>query len=274
MKNKYSKSELILNGSLIKAVWTLSLPIIASNLIQTLYNLTDMYFVSKLGEEQMAAMQITYPVIFFMISIAMGLSIGGVALISQHIGSNDKYAVRKTAGQVISISLLIAFIIGAMGYYLARPILYAMNARGDLLQYGVTYMQIIFLGLPTMFLTFAYTSIRQGEGDTFTPMIINVLSVVTNIVLDPIFIFFFGLGMAGAAYATVLARGFFNFVAIYLLFSKKHNSLGLKLKDLKIDFKYLKPLVKVAIPASIGQAMTALGFIVMNGFVLVLAHQS
>lgn len=263
-----NKSEIILKGSMIKVILSLSLPIMAGNLIQTFYNLTDTFFVSKLGTSQMAAMQITFPLIFLMLSLGAGLSIGGIALISQYIGADKKRDARKIAGQLITASILASFIVSILGYLFAEKILMLMNAEGDLLKYSTQFIKIMFLGAPTMFITFAFNGIKQGEGDTLTPMAVSAGSVLLNIALDPLFIFTFDLGIQGAAIATVLSRALFNIVALYILFSKKHNTLKIKAKDLKINKLYLDQIVHVGLPAAIGQGTTALGFAVLNGFVI------
>lgn len=263
-----NRSELILKGSITKAILMLSLPIMASNLMQTFYNLTDTFFVSKLGTSQMAAMQITFPLIFLLISLGAGLSVGGLALISQYIGANDRRDARKVAGQLLSISIIGSLLVAIVGFFIAEPILKLMNAEGELLKHATVFLRIMFLGAPTTFITFAFNGIKQGEGDTLTPMIISSLSVVLNIILDPIFIFTFDMGIAGAATATILSRAIFNVVAIYILFSPKHNSLKLKRKDLYLDRHFSGQLFSVGMPAAFGQATTAIGFAVMNGFII------
>lgn len=263
-----NKSEMILKGSIIKAILSLSLPIMAGNLIQTFYNLTDTYFVSKLGTSQMAAMQITFPLIFLMLSLGSGLSIGGIALISQYIGADKKRDARKIAGQLITASIIASAVVSVIGFFFAEKILMLMNAEGDLLKYSTQFIKIMFLGAPTMFITFAFNGIKQGEGDTLTPMLVTIGSVLLNIALDPLFIFTFNLGIQGAALATVLSRGIFNIVAIYILFSKKHNTLEIKSKDLKLNKIYLDQIVHVGLPAAIGQGTTAFGFAVLNGFII------
>ncbi|MBN2793816.1 MAG: MATE family efflux transporter [Clostridia bacterium] len=262
------RSEMILRGNIAKAILTLALPIMASNLIQTFYNLTDTFFVSKLGTAQMAAMQITFPLIFLLISLGAGLSIGGIALISQYIGANDRRDARKIAGQLLTASMIASVAVAIVGYFSAESVLKLMNAEGDLLKYATSFLRIMFLGTPTMFITFAFNGIKQGEGNTFLPMVISSLSVFLNIALDPLFIFVFDMGIAGAAIATVLSRGVFNIVALYLLFSKKHNTLKLQFKDLKINKHYLEQIISVGMPAAFGQATTAMGFAVMNSFII------
>lgn len=265
---KLNKSEMILKGPVSKAILVLALPIMGNNLIQTFYNLTDTYFVSKLGTTELAAMQFIFSLIFFMMSIGMGLSIGGLALISQHIGAGHKRDARKTAGQLMTISLLASLLVGGLGALASSDIVRLMGATGDLHHHSTTYLRLMFLGAPTMFITFAFNGIKQGEGDTLTPMILSTLSVILNIILDPIFIFVFDLGIAGAAYATILSRAIFNVVSLYILFSHKHNTLVLKKKDFKLKTKYLFPILAIGFPAALGQSMTSLGFTVLNIFIL------
>lgn len=263
-----NKKDMILKGSIGKAVLWLSLPIMANNLIQTFYNLTDTYFVSKLGTTQLAAMQFIFSLIFLMMSVGMGLSIGGLALISQYIGSGEKEKARLTAGQLVSLSVVASLVVGITGAFFSRDIVALMGAEDALLEYASTYLRIMFLGAPTMFITFAFNGIKQGEGDTLTPMILSGLSVVLNIILDPIFIFTLNLGIAGAAYATILSRAIFNVISLYILFAPKHNTLDLKIKDFSLKKALYMPILKIGLPAALGQSMTSLGFTVLNVFIL------
>lgn len=262
------RRELITKGSLTKAIYSLSLPIIINNLIQTMYNLTDTFYVSKLGETALAAMQITYPMVFFMLSLAMGLSIGGIALISQYIGAQDEKKARVVSGQILTASLIASVAMGVLGYIFSGKILALMGATGQLHQLATQFLSTLFLGAPTVFIVFAFNGIKQGQGDTMTPMIVSALAVVTNIILDPIFIFTLGYGIKGAAYATILSRSIFNIVAIAMLFSKRFNRLKIELSDLKLQKKYIAKIVEVGLPAAVSQATTSIGFTVMNGFVL------
>lgn len=265
---KANKSSMILKGPIHKAILALSLPIMGNNLIQTFYNLTDTYFVAKLGTTQLAAMQFIFPLIFFMMSLGMGLSIGGIAVISQYIGAGNRNDAKKTAGQLLTISILSSLVVGLLGGLLSEQIVYLMGARGNLLIEASTYLRIMFYGTPTLFIALAFNGIKQGEGDTLTPMIISTLSVLLNIVLDPLFIFTFDFGISGAAYATVLSRLIFNVVALIMLFGKKHNTLKMKRKDLKVDTTYISPILRIGLPTAIGQSTTSLGFLVLNMFIL------
>lgn len=263
----YSKKrDLILNGNMAKVILILSGPIMLNNLIQTIYNLTDTYFVSRLGDLEVNAVGFVWPIIFFMMSIGIGVSIAGTALISQYTGSDDPMDARKVAGQILSFSFIFSFILGIVGFFITPFIVRTMGAEGRLFDLSVQFLRIILLGMPTMFVFFAFNSIKQGQGDTYSPMVFGALSVGLNIILDPIFIFIFDLGVSGAAIATVLARGVFALYAVYTLFIKT-DGIHLHKSDLKIDKTLLKKIISIGLPSSIGQSTTALGFAVLNVFV-------
>ncbi|MBS4537635.1 MATE family efflux transporter [Clostridium sp. D2Q-11] len=263
----YSKKrDLILNGNMAKVILILSGPIMLNNLIQTIYNLTDTYFVSRLGDLEVNAVGFVWPIIFFMMSIGIGVSIAGTALISQYTGSDDKSDARKVAGQILSFSFIFSIGLGIIGFFITPFIVKTMGAEGEMFRLSVEFLRIILLGMPTMFVFFAFNSIKQGQGDTYTPMIFGALSVGLNIILDPIFIFVLNLGVAGAAIATVLARGIFALYAVYTLFIKKEG-IQLHKSDLKLNKTLLQKIISIGLPSSIGQSTTALGFAVLNIFV-------
>ncbi|BEP28433.1 MATE family efflux transporter [Helicovermis profundi] len=262
-----NKRDLILNGNINRMILILALPVMANNLIQTIYNLTDTYFVSKLGTTQIASIQFIWPVIFFMISIGMGVSIAGTSLISQYIGANELENAKKVTGQVISFSFLISIFLGVVGFFLTSPLLKFMGAKGEFLLYSTSFLKIIFIGSPTMFAMFSYNAIRSGLGDTVKPMIIGLLSVILNIILDPVLIFYFHMGVKGAAIATVISRAIFGLYAILTLFNQ-NNDFYISYKHLLIDKSLLSKIIKIGIPSSIGQSTTAVGFMVLNIFIV------
>ena len=262
-----NKQDLILNGNINKMILTLSLPVMANNLIQTIYNLTDTFFVSKLGTTQIASIQFVWPVIFFMISIGMGVSVAGTSLISQYIGSGDKEHAKKITGQVITFSFFISIFLGIVGYFITIPLLKVMGAKGEFLSFASQFLKIIFLGSPTMFAMFSFNATRSGLGDTVKPMILSLLSVILNIILDPILMFYLGFGVKGAALATVISRGIFGIFALSTIFNPK-SDFHISFKYLIIDKKLLKKIIKIGIPSSVGQSTSAVGFMVLNIFVV------
>lgn len=265
--NFNEKRDLILHGDMNRVILVLALPVMANNLIQTVYNLTDTYFVSKLGTTEIAAMQFVWPMIFLMISLGAGLSMAATTLISQYTGSDQKEHAKKVAAQIISFSFCFSIILGIIGYLTSPFILKSIGLSGDMYKHSNSFIRIMFLGSPTMFLMFSYNAIKAGIGDTYSPMVVGAFSVVLNIILDPIFIFTFGLGIRGAALATVISRGIFGVYSILSLFSSK-NDFQLNFSDLKFDKDELSKLIKIGLPSSLGQSTEAIGFMVLNIFII------
>jgi len=257
----------ILNDPLKNVLFALAMPVMMSNLLQSSYDLTDTYFVSLLGTRYLAAMQLIWPIIFLTISLASGLSVGGTALVSQAIGGKDDKKAKIYAGQLLTLSVALSLLIGVIGFFLSSTIAGWMGATGELRSLAGTYLSISFIGMPTVFLFFAFTAIRQAQGDTKTPMKLTIVSVLINVALDPLFIFTFHLGIAGAAWATILSRLVVLLYAFPLMMGS-HSGIRLKKKDLLPNWAYLYHMIAVSLPASIGQAMASLGFAILNTFII------
>jgi putative MATE family efflux protein len=261
------KREMILNGKMNKVILTLSLPIMLNNFIHTIYNLTDTFFVSKIPGNAVAGIQFIWPLIFLMSSFGMGMSIATSSIIAQYIGAHQQDKARRTAGQSISFLFILSLILGILGYLASPWIIRWMGGTGDLYTNAYAYLSIMFLGLPTTFLMFTYNAIKQGQGDTVSPLIIAALSVAMNIVLDPIFIFVLDMGVEGAAIATVISTGIFALYGILTTFSSKQ-SLKIEFSDLKFDKEILSKIISIGLPSSTGQATTAFGFTILNVFLV------
>ncbi|MBU5438434.1 MATE family efflux transporter [Tissierella sp. MSJ-40] len=263
---KQDKSELILTGDIYKVLITLSLPIMINNLIQTLYNLADGIWVSKISSVHFAATSFVWPVNFLFISLGIGLSIAGTSILSQLVGGGRLKEANEYGNQLIVISFICSISFALLGYLVSPFIIKAMGATGDLARYSNTYLKITFLDMPFLFLFFNINSIMNAQGNTLTPTILSGISAILNVVLDPIFIFTFDMGIAGAAIATLLSRALLAIVGFYMLFNS-NNKIKPKLKGFKLNKEIIKEIVKVGLPSSIGQSGSSLGFIVLNGFI-------
>ncbi|ACL69241.1 MATE family efflux transporter [Halothermothrix orenii] len=261
------KRDLIIKGNIVKAILALAGPIMLNNLIQTIYNLTDTYWVGQLGGTEVAAITLIWPIVFFLLALGFGINIAGTSLISQYTGADDKENATRVSGQIVSFSLYFSIIIGIIGLFVAEPIIKMMGGEGRLLELASNYLKIIFAGMPAIFLFLAFTSIKQGQGDTVTPMKYSAISVALNMVLDPIFIFGLDLGVRGAALATIFSRSVFAIYAIYTLFYRK-TGIQLHLKHLILKPNLLKKIIKIGLPSSLGQSSAALGFIFLNAFII------
>ena len=262
-----SKRQLILQGKMSRVLIILAVPLMLNNLIQTLYSLTDTFWISKLGSIEVAAMTFVWPVNFLTISLGMGLSVAGTALIAQYAGCNQYKEAKMISGQLFSFSLILSFCIALLGYFATPTIIHAMGGRGDLATSSIAYLSIMFLDVPPLFLFFIFGSIKQAQGDTMSPMILNVASALLNVILDPIFIFTLGLGIRGAAMATVISKLIFTFYMTYILF-KRSEGIYLQKRALSLNRTLLVQLIKIGLPSTIGHSASAFGFIILNIFVV------
>lgn len=261
------KRELILNGNLYKVITVLAFPIMINNFIQTLYNLADAFYVGQLGYVEFAATSFVWPVNYLFISLGIGISVAGTSILSQLIGASKNEEANKYSSQLIAISLLASVAFAIAGYAISPIIIRLMGATGDIAMYGNIYLRITFLDTPFMFLYFNFNSIMNAQGNTIMPTILSGVSALLNIILDPIFIFTFNMGVAGAAWATLLSKAVLAIAGIIIL-AKYSNFIKPQFKDFKFDREILKKLIKVAIPSSIGQSGAALGFMALNGFIV------
>ncbi|MDD4769450.1 MAG: MATE family efflux transporter [Eubacteriales bacterium] len=266
MKNNREK---ILHGNMRSVLLSLALPVMAANAIQTVYGLADTFWVSKLADGDIAVAAVSYigPMVGVAIALGIGMNIAGISMISQFVGLGRENEPRKVAGQLVSFSFFFSVVLGILGLLFGKQLLAATGAEGLILEYGWEYLQAVFLGGPAMFVFFAFQSIKQGQGDTLTPMLLAGASVILNIILDPVFMFTFDLGIAGAAWATVVTRALSTVVGMYLLFFTD-NGLRLNLGDLRFNSKIMGKIVKIGLPSGFGQSIEGIGFMIMNSFVL------
>lgn len=264
--NTQERRELILSGDIYKVIITLSLPIMINNLIQTLYNLADGVWVSRLGSVYFAATAFIWPVNFLFISLGIGIAIAGTSLLSQLIGAAEYEEANKYSSQLIVLSLMVSICLTVIGYFASPYIIKLMRGTGDLAKYSNIYLKITFLDTPFMFLFFNFNSIMNSQGNTMVPTVLSGISAVLNVVLDPIFIFTFDMGIAGAAIATLISKALLSIVGIYILM-KSSMLVKPRLKDFKFDKDIIKRIIRVGLPSSIGQSGASLGFIVLNSFI-------
>lgn len=268
------KRNQILEGPLWKIIVVLGLPVMLTNLFQTFYNLINMYFVGKLGTMEQAAMQFVWPLTFLIMSFGAGFSIAAISLISQEVGNNDMKAANRYAGQSILFSVLVAVLVSLVFYILTPWIVRTMGAKEpQLIASSITFFRTSLFGTVGMFLMFTFGSIRNALGDTMLPMRLNIFSLILNILLSPLLIFYFHLGIAGVALATVISRNLFGILSVLILFSKRMDH-PLSKEDLKIQKNPFLTMLKVGFPSSLGQSVEAFGFVILNIFIYRLGKET
>lgn len=270
MKKYKTRSEFIIKEDLYRVLWTLSLPLMLNNFIQTLYNLVDAFWLGRLGHEEFAASSFVWPVLHLFISIGMGTSIAGTSIISRLIGGRDIKRAEEVASHLMVLSLIFALVFSIVGYNLTPAILAFMGAEGDFFQFSKIYLEIDFLSFPFVMVFFALQSLLAAQGNNRAITIANTLAALTNVILDPFFIFEefmgikgLGLGVAGAAYATLLSKLLLAFLGFAILY-KGNTEIRLSLKKFSAKAEIFKEIFSVALPSTLGQMGSSFGFIILN----------
>ncbi len=265
------KNELnLMEGSLLKAIIRLGYPMALASLVQTLYNMADAFWLGKLGREALSAPIISFFLIFFIISIGLGFSISGTALVAQYTGAKERQKANTSTGNLLLYLMLMSIVLGGFGVLFARPLLVLLKTPADTFQYTLDYYLIVMAGMPLTFPMFVFQSSMNGYGDTMTPLKISLFAALLNMAMDPVLIFgWFGfpvMGVKGAAIMTVVSRGVASAIGLYYFFSGK-KGIKLRLADLKPDISLSRLLAKIGIPAAVGFSGSSLGFIVLIGIV-------
>lgn len=260
----------ILNGSIEKTLLKLAYPLVFFNLLFIIYNLTDTFWLGKLGREAVSAPTISFPFIWTMMSFGAGFAIAGFAFVSQYAGAGQWDKAKHNIANLLTLMFFSSFTLGIIGFFITPWILHILGVPADAYDNAVVYLRVMFIGIPFSFEGFAFSFALRAIGDTKTPTIINSIAIILNVILDPLLIFGIGpfprLEILGAALGTIISYSIASILSIYLVFSGK---LGIKfyLSDFKPDFGLYKKMFKIGLPASIGQSLNALGFVVLMGIV-------
>lgn len=255
-------------GNILKTLIVLALPIIGTNLLQTGYQLVDAFWVGRLGANAVAAVSISYPVNFLMISICSGFGFAGAILVAQYAGAKNLKMVNHVAIQTLVMVILMSLVMSAIAYQLSPYILRWIGVEQEIFADANFFQRIIFLGLVFNFGFILFQSLLRGIGEVKIPLYINALSLGLNFVLDPLFIYGWGpipaYGVAGAAYSTLGTLSLSAAIGYYILFTGK-TDFKLTFKAFKFDFPLLKSAFKLGAPSSMEISARALGLTLMTG---------
>lgn len=242
----------------------------AGNFVHTLYNLADTFFIGKLGKEAVGAPSIAFNIVMLLTVLGSSFGAAGMTLMSQSRGRGEQEKVNYYLGQTAGLTIISGFILMIVGIIFSKPLLSLLRVPPEVYDYTYTYMSICMAEIPFMFISFTFSAALQAIGDGVTPFKVQLITVVLNVILDPILIFGIGpipaMGVAGAAIATVVSRAVSAMVALYILFSGK-KEVRLSFSSMRLERKSVFLLFKIGLPSSVGQALSTLGFTVMQGAV-------
>lgn len=272
MWNKKSNIEFITNGNITDVIFKLSIPLMISNLIKTLYGITDGIYVARISSEDYAATSFTWPVLYLFIAVGLGVSVAATSLMSQRLGARKLKDCSIYAVHTLILTTVLGVIFSILGVITAPFIVRWMGATGSFEYKSCIFLAINSVGLLFDMIFFGYQSILNSQGRTKSMTIISTISSVTNVVIDPFFIFDnvlgipgLNMGLAGAAWATVLSKVLLVVFAIRVV--RKESEIEVSFKNFKLDMGIIKHIFSIAIPASLGSSGEAIGFTVLNGFI-------
>ncbi|WP_303651778.1 MATE family efflux transporter [Halorussus halophilus] len=267
----------ITEGGLVRPMFRLAWPIVVIQLLQVTYNIADTFWLGRYSADAVGAISLAFPLIFLLISIAGGFTTAGSILVAQYTGADSEGSAGKVAGQILVFISILAILLGILGFFATTPMLELIPSQQEttdqIVPLAGDYMEVFFLGMPFLFGFFVFSSLMRGYGNTKTPMRVMAISVALNVILDPILIFGLGptpeaiTGIEGAAVATVFSRGVASLIGFYILFGTDAGPT-VNFDDLVPDFEYIRNIVRIGVPSTLEQSMSALAMITLTAMVV------
>ena len=253
-----NKNVELMLGKPETAVRKLAIPIMISMLITTLYNIIDGIWVAGLGQDAIAGIGFVMPIFLILNGASVGLGNGATSSISRFVGAKDKDKANKSAEHSIIIFIIASLILTLVLLLVQEPLLKIYGASGQSLVEGLKYGTPLFLGLFGFMLSNGATGVLRGEGDMKRAMYAMIFGVFMNAIFDPVFIYVFGWGSAGAALATVFSSILSAALILYWILIKKDTYVDVHFRQFKFDPKIAKTILEVGIPGSLDMFIMSL----------------
>ncbi|MEG1027654.1 MAG: MATE family efflux transporter, partial [Oscillospiraceae bacterium] len=267
-KNLKVTSINMTEGNPYKIILMFSLPLLFGNILQQLYNLVDSVVVGNyVGEKALAAVGAGFPIIFMIVSLFAGIGMGATVMISQFFGAEDRKSISDTINTMYTAMMIGSIPLSLIGIFVTRPMLILMKVPDDgTLDMAVTYMIIAFIGLIGVIGYNTNAGILQGLGDSKTSLIFLAIATVINIILDVLFVVGFKWGLAGVAFATIIAQFCSWIFGIYYI-NKHFDYFKINIFNFKFKKQLFLRAMKLGIPAAIQQILFSVGTMFMQTLV-------
>ena len=253
-------------GSIRRSIFLLAVPMVLEMIMESLFAVSDVFFVAKLGATAIATVGLTESLMIVMYTLAMGLAISATAVVARRIGERDTDGAARAAVQGILLGLIVSGTLSVLGAYFAKQLLTVMGASPDVLASGTAFATIMLGGSATAFMLFVINAVFRGAGDAAVAMRVLFLANGINIVLGPMLIFGVGpfpqLGVKGAAIATTIGRGIGVLLALNLL-TKGSGHLAIKKQHLAIELKTMWSMLRLSINGTFQVLVGSLSWIVL-----------
>ncbi len=254
-------------GNSGKLILQFAIPMLIGNVFQQMYNIVDSIVVGRyVGKEALAAVGASFPLIFMLVSFVIGVSMGATIMIAQYFGAKDLNNVKRTMDTMYVFLFFAAIALTIIGILLSRPIFRLINLPEDVMPQAITYFNIYLTGMVFFFGFNGISAVLRGLGDSKTPLYFLVISTVVNGILAVVFVGWFKWGVAGSAWATVIAQAG-AFITGILYLNRTHEIVKLKSLRLEFDRKLFKTSLKIGLPQGLQQTFVSIGMLAVVRFV-------
>ena len=255
--------KLILQGSIGKAILALAVPVVINSFLQTMYNLTDTYWLGQLGTNELAAINLVSPLQQIVVNFGSGLTVAGAVLIAQLIGASKKEEAASMASQIFVCAMIFSIICAGVIAIFTPTVVNWLGADEPTAKVANVYLRLVILDMPFLYMVNIFAAIRQAQGDTVSPMFLNLTGILLNVVLDPLLMIVIHWGAAGAALATVIAKAVPAMISLVIL-KRDTTGVRIRLKGFRFEKSKMKSILTVGLPTAIGGSTMQLGFLLMS----------
>ncbi|HEX2970517.1 MAG TPA: MATE family efflux transporter [Bacteroidales bacterium] len=250
-----------------KLILEFAAPMLLGTIFQQLFSIVDSIVVGNfIGKEALAAVGASFPVIFVMVSMIIGLVMGTTVVISQYFGAGDIEKVKRAIDTMYIYSTIAGIIATIAGLLIAEPLLRMLDLPENILPGAVLYLRIYLSGMLIFFGYNGTSAVLRGLGDSKTPLYFLIIATVANIILVLLFVAVFKWGIAGAAYATLVANGIAFGLAVYWL-NRTHKIIRIGITGLHFDREIFRQSIRIGLPTGIQQTLVAIGGLALLGIV-------
>ena len=262
MKNNMTND--MTKGNPVKLILLFSIPLLIGNVFQQFYSMVDTIIVGRfVGVDALAAVGATGSMVFLVNGFATGLTSGFAVLVSQKFGAKDENGLRKAVASAVTLTVISVIVVTLVSLIGAKPLLKLMNTPENIMGDAYTYIKIIYGGVVATVAYNLIASILRALGDSKTPLYFLIVSSVLNVILDVVFIINFKMGVAGAAYATIISQGVSAILCLIYTY-KKFIILRLKKEDFNVKRKYYHKHLKIGIPMALQFSITSIGIMTVQ----------
>src|SRR5690554_6104207 len=231
-----------------------------------MYQLIDTFWLGRLGANEVAAVSLSFPILFLILSLGGGLTLAGSEIIAQAKGARNQKNVNYSSSQTVFVIFFLSIFLSVVTFYVSEPLMQLVGAGPEILADSVIYFKYSSFGFMFLFMFFVFQSLMRGIGNVWMPMFIVLGTVFLNLVLDPLFIFGLGpipaMGVKGAAVASVITQGISAPVGLWILLCGKH-AIKIRWSDRSFNLAWTKRMVNLGIPAGLDPSTRAAGMTVM-----------